>query len=138
MYQWILNVPLWNDWSKVTYSQVHGSPVFKNLSFESLNWISVTRSTKFIQFWEGPKCKRPLEHFGLIGKKLHISVSHMFFCLFYYLFLSFIYIRCIYIYTHKYIIVHPSLSAGGLNLLNFQTRGYWQDFIFFQEWRLQF
>ena len=26
-YQCILNVPLWNDWSKVTYSQVHGSPV---------------------------------------------------------------------------------------------------------------
>ena len=31
MYQCILNVPLWNDWSKVTYSQVHGSPVLKTL-----------------------------------------------------------------------------------------------------------
>ena len=29
MYQCILNVPLRNDWSKVTYSQVHGSPVLK-------------------------------------------------------------------------------------------------------------
>ena len=32
MYQCILNVPLWNDWSKVTYSQVHGPPVRKALS----------------------------------------------------------------------------------------------------------
>ena len=26
MYQCIVNVPLRNDWSKVTYSQVYGSP----------------------------------------------------------------------------------------------------------------
>ena len=29
MHQCILNVPLWNDWSYVTYSQVHGSPVLE-------------------------------------------------------------------------------------------------------------
>ena len=29
MWQCILNLPLWNDWSKVTYLQVHGSPVLK-------------------------------------------------------------------------------------------------------------
>ena len=29
MYQCILNVPLLNDWRKVTYSQVHGSPLLK-------------------------------------------------------------------------------------------------------------
>ena len=50
MYQCILNVPLWNDWSKVTYSQVHGSPVLKALSFESLFWISATTFAELIQF----------------------------------------------------------------------------------------
>ena len=35
MYQCILNVPLWNDWSKVTYSQVHGSPVLTTLLLQS-------------------------------------------------------------------------------------------------------
>ena len=29
MYQCIVNTPLWNDWSKIAYSQVHGSPVFQ-------------------------------------------------------------------------------------------------------------
>ena len=33
MYQCILNVPLRNDWSKVTYSEVHGSPVLKALVY---------------------------------------------------------------------------------------------------------
>ena len=35
MYQCILNLPLWNDSSKVTYSQVHGSPVLKALLLQS-------------------------------------------------------------------------------------------------------
>ena len=35
MYQCILNVPLWNDWSKVTYSQIHGPPVLKTLLLQS-------------------------------------------------------------------------------------------------------
>ena len=34
MYQCVLNVPLWNDWSKVTYSQVQGSPVHKALFYK--------------------------------------------------------------------------------------------------------
>ena len=37
MYQCILNVlnvPLRNDWNKVTYSQVHGSLKLKALSFK--------------------------------------------------------------------------------------------------------
>ena len=42
MYQCILSVRLWNDWSKVTYSQVHGIPVLKALSFKSFSWISAT------------------------------------------------------------------------------------------------
>ena len=33
MYQCILNVPLSNNWGKVTYSQVHGSPVLKTLLY---------------------------------------------------------------------------------------------------------
>ena len=35
MYQHILNVLLWNDWDKVRYSQVYGSPVLKALLFQS-------------------------------------------------------------------------------------------------------
>ena len=50
MYQCILNVPLWNDWSKVTYSQVQGYPVLKALSFEGLFWISATTFAELIQF----------------------------------------------------------------------------------------
>ena len=56
MYQCIiLNVPLWNDWSKVTYLQVHGSSVLKALSFKSLNWISMTKFSELIQFLQDPK-----------------------------------------------------------------------------------
>ena len=36
------------NWSIVTYSQVHGSPVLKTLSFESFNWISAIRLAEFI------------------------------------------------------------------------------------------
>ena len=58
MYQYILNVPLWNDCSKVTYSQVHGSTVLKTLSLQSFWWISSTRFAELIQFWQDPKCRR--------------------------------------------------------------------------------
>ena len=37
MYQCILNVPLWNDWSKVTHSQVHGSQLFKLFYYKVSN-----------------------------------------------------------------------------------------------------
>ena len=50
-------VPLRNDWSKVTYSQVHGS-VFKGLLFQSFLWIASTRLGQLIQFWQDPKCRR--------------------------------------------------------------------------------
>ena len=39
MYQCILNVPLRNDWSKVTYSQVHGSPALKTYSKVSAGFL---------------------------------------------------------------------------------------------------
>ena len=59
MYQCILNVPLGNDWSKVTYSQVHGSPLLKALSLKSLSWISATTFEEFIQFGQNRKLSRP-------------------------------------------------------------------------------
>ena len=49
-YQCILNVPLWNDWRKVTYSQMHGCPVLKALSLESLSWISATAFAEIVLF----------------------------------------------------------------------------------------
>ena len=57
MYQCIiLNVPLWNDWSKVTYLQVHGSSA---LSFKSSNWISATIFAELIiQFGQDPKVRQ--------------------------------------------------------------------------------
>ena len=59
MYQCILNLPQLNDWSKVTYSQVNGSPVLKALSFKRLSWISVTKFAELIQFAQNPKFRRP-------------------------------------------------------------------------------
>ena len=59
MYQCILNVSLWNEWSKVTYSQEHGSPIVKALSFKSLNRISATIFGEFIQFEQDSKLSRP-------------------------------------------------------------------------------
>ena len=58
MYQCILNIPLWNDWSKVTYSQVRGSPVLKALFSQSFKWISARRFAELIQFWQDPKWRR--------------------------------------------------------------------------------
>ena len=31
----------------MTYSQEHGSPLLKTISFQSLNWITATRSYNF-------------------------------------------------------------------------------------------
>ena len=59
MYQCILNVPLGNAWSKVTYSQLHGSPLLKALSLKSLSWISARTSEEFIQFGQNRKLSRP-------------------------------------------------------------------------------
>ena len=44
-------------YSKVTYSQVHGSPVLKALSFKSLSWISATTFAEVIQFGQNPKLR---------------------------------------------------------------------------------
>ena len=54
MYQFILNVPLRSDWSKVTYSQVHGSPVLRAFYFKGLKWISAITFTELIQFGQDP------------------------------------------------------------------------------------
>ena len=59
MYQCILNVPLWIDWSKVTYSQVHDSSVLKTLPFKSLNYISATIFAELIQFGQGQNLGGP-------------------------------------------------------------------------------
>ena len=78
MYEYILNVALRNDWSKVTYSQVHGSPVLKALLLQSFQGISATRFAELIQFWQDPKCRRFFCRKGqyLIGETFHISFSH--------------------------------------------------------------
>ena len=61
MYHCILNVPLWNNWSKVTYSQVRGSQVLKALLSRSLNWISTTAFPELIQFGQDPKLTNLLQ-----------------------------------------------------------------------------
>ena len=66
MYQCIINITVWNDWSKVTYSQVHGSPVLRTLSFKSLSWISATTFAEFIKFGRNPKLRRPRSFWGEI------------------------------------------------------------------------
>ena len=47
-----------SDWSKVTYSQVHGSPVLKPLLLQSFWCISATRFAELIHFWQYPKWRR--------------------------------------------------------------------------------
>ena len=59
MCQCILNVPLSNDWSKVTYSQVHGSPMLKISSFKSLTWICAIIFVELIQLGQDPKLRWP-------------------------------------------------------------------------------
>ena len=53
-----LNVTLSNDWIKVTYPQVHGFPVFKTVSFKSLNWVCLTAFPQFIQFGKDQRHRR--------------------------------------------------------------------------------
>ena len=52
-----VNVPLWIDSRKATYSQVHGSPVLKALSLKILNWISATILATLIRFGQDPKLR---------------------------------------------------------------------------------
>ena len=76
MHQCILNVPMWNNWSKVTYSQVHGSPVLKALLLQSFQWISATRFPELIQFWQDQNVGVPELSQGkiqcFIGERFHI------------------------------------------------------------------
>ena len=47
-----------SDWNKITYSQLHGSPVLKALSLQRFQKISVTTFAGLIQFCQDPKCRR--------------------------------------------------------------------------------
>ena len=85
MYQCILIVPLWNDWSKVTHSQVHGSLMLKTSSVKSLNWISVTIFAELIQFGQDQKLTRPRTLRGeilvfhcFIEERFHISILYIY------------------------------------------------------------
>ena len=93
MYQCILNVPLWNDWSKVKYSQVHGSLVLKVFLFKSLNWISAKIFAELMQFGQDPKLRRP-RNFWLKTLKFHWRKISYF---------NFTYYTFIYIYIYIYI-----------------------------------
>ena len=93
MYQCILNIPLWNDWSKVKYSQVHGSLVLKVFLFKSLNWISAKIFAELIQFGQDPKLRRP-RNFWLKTLKFHWRKISYF---------NFTYYTFIYIYIYIYI-----------------------------------
>ena len=120
MYQCILNVPLWNDRSKVAYSQVHGSTVLKALSFKSLNWISATTFAEFIQFDQDPKLRRPrtfwrenlVFHWGKISyfnfTDVYIYIYRLYIsniCI-YMLIYIYVYILCIYMYVYMYIYIY--------------------------------
>ena len=97
----MLNVPLWNDLSKVTYSQVHGSPVLKALSFKSLSWISATTFAEVIQFGQNPKLRGPETFWGQNLVFHWRKTSYFKFTLYIYIY---IYIR-IYIYIFVYIYI---------------------------------
>ena len=102
MYQCILNVPLWNDWRKETYSQVHGSPVLKTLLLQSFSWFSATTFAELIQFWQDPKCKRNRtfwwKKFSDLLEKDFIFHFHIYFSA---SFASYLLVSDTYIYTAK-------------------------------------
>ena len=58
MHLCLLNLPQRNDWSKITFRQVHGSSVLKTLSFKSLNWISAAIFAELIQVGQGSKHRK--------------------------------------------------------------------------------
>ena len=104
MYQCILNVPLWNDWSKVTYSQVYGSPVLK--AFHSkvsggFLWQDLQSSYSFgkIQNVGHPELSKEI----VSQEKDFIFQFHVYFSASIYIYIIYIYI---YIYIYKYYIVH--------------------------------
>ena len=104
MHQCILNVPLWNDWSKVTYSQVHGSPVFK--AFHSkvsggFLWQDLQSSYSFgkIQNVGHPEISKEI----VSQEKDFIFQFHIYFSASIYIY---IYIYNIYIYSNIYIYIY--------------------------------
>ena len=126
MYQCILNVFLWNDWSKVTNSQVHGSPLLKALLFQNFQWISAAIFEQLIQFSQDRKCSRCrtfwrnelsvlLEKDFIFRFHIYVSASFTFYFLVSHTYThththtDFIYIyiyRCIYTYTYIYTHTH--------------------------------
>ena len=107
MYQCILNVPLWNDWSKVTYPQVHGSPVLKALVLQSFSWISATRFAELIQFWQDLKCRRNRtfwrKKFNVLLEKDFIFRFHIYFSA---SFASYFLVSDAYIHIYTYIYIY--------------------------------
>ena len=110
MYQCILNVPLWIDWNKVTYSQVHGSPVLKTLFLQSFSWISPTRFAELTQFWQDPICRRNTnfrrKKFSVSLKKDFIFRFHIYFSASFASFFLVSDILYIYIYVYIYICIY--------------------------------
>ena len=122
MYQCILNVPLWNDWSKVTYSQVHGSPVLKTLLLQSFWWISATRFAKLIQFWQDPKCRRN----RTFWRKNWRKISYFVFIYIFPLVLLLIIYVCIYIYIYIFVYIYKLLESGdGTKISDEKWRSVW-------------
>ena len=106
MYQCILNVPLWNGWIKVIFSQLHGSPVLNTLLFKTLNWISATIFAELIQFGQNPKLTTPRtfwrERSVFHWRKISYLNFTYIFPLFL-LFISYLHICILYIYIYIYI-----------------------------------
>ena len=95
-----LYVSLLNDWSKVTYSQLHDSPVLKTLSIKSFHWISATRFAEVMQFWQDPACRRPrtfwMKNLVFHWRKSLFSNSEILLYIYYYIY--------IYIYIYVYVL----------------------------------
>ena len=133
MYQCILNVPLWNNWSKVTYSQVHGSPVLKALLFQSFYWTSATRFAELLQFWQDPKCGRPRtfwrKHLVFHWRKTPFFVftntyththTHTYIYVYYiYIYIYIIYIYIIYISIYIYIYIYINVLSEKMYYLKY-------------------
>ena len=98
MCQCMLTVPLRNDWNKVTYSQVHVSPVLKALSFKILKWISAATFGELIQFGQNPKDRRQI-----IFWKQNLVVHWR--KVLYFIF-TYIYIYILLIYTYIYVYMY--------------------------------
>ena len=95
MYQCILNVPLRNDLSKVTYSQIHGSPVFYSkviYSKVSSRFLRQDSQSSYsfgkIQNVGSPKLFEEKVQ-CIMGERFRISFSHLFSRQFCFLFPSF-------------------------------------------------